>query len=110
MKIVFKIIENLPDTEQIIVKYCRKNAPKPIDEYESYAISYRNLDFSDYKSLVNSISDCGVGIVDQQFEKEPYLDCNIQTNIINTTNLEEIKNIVIENEYTESFPLNFIDV
>lgn len=110
MKIVFKIIDNLPETEQIIVKYCRKNAPKPIDDYESYAISYRNLDFSDYQSLVNSISDCGIGIVDRQFEEEPCLESNIQKNSIETTNLNEIKNMVIENEYTESFPLNQINV
>ncbi len=110
MKIVFKIIDNLPETEQIVVKYCRKNAPKSIDEYNSYAISYRNLDFSDYQSLVNSISDCGVGIVDQQFEEEPVLESNTQKGPIDTTELNDLINVLVENEYTESFPLNQINL
>jgi len=110
MKIIFKIIKNLPENQQILIKYCRKNAPKPIDEYDSYAISYRNLDFSNYQSLVNSISDCGVGIVDQQFEKEPVLESNIQQKPIDTIELDDLVDIVVENEYTESFPLNQISL
>ena len=33
MKIIFKVVEYLEDTQQIVVKFCRKNAPKSIDEY-----------------------------------------------------------------------------
>ena len=38
MKLLFKIIQYLPETEQIIVKCCRQNAPKPIDDYDAVAI------------------------------------------------------------------------
>jgi hypothetical protein len=110
MKIVFKIIENIPQREQILVKYCRSNALKPIDDYPSYAISYNNLDFSDCKNLMNSIADSGIGIVDRQFEEEPCLDCNNQKEEINTINLDDILNVVIQNDYTRDYPLNKIDI
>ena len=33
MKNIFKIIEYLPDTQQIVVRYARKNTHKDIDEF-----------------------------------------------------------------------------
>ena len=33
MKMIFKIEEYLPDTKQVVIRYCRQNAPKPISEY-----------------------------------------------------------------------------
>ena len=52
MKIIFKIIEYLPETEQIVVKFCRENSPKPIDEYNAGAIGTGSIDNSDPTSFV----------------------------------------------------------
>ena len=53
--ILFKVISNDPINESIVVKFCRENAPKAIDEYKAYNISYYNLDFTSPESLVESI-------------------------------------------------------
>ena len=44
MKIIVKIVEYLEDTQQIVVKFCRKNAPKSIDEYPAGAIDVNRLE------------------------------------------------------------------
>ncbi len=44
MKIIVKVVEYLEDTQQIIVKFCRKNAPKSIDEYGAGAIDIDRLE------------------------------------------------------------------
>ena len=44
MKNIFKIIEYLPDTQQIVVRYARKNTHKNIDEYIESAVDMKQLD------------------------------------------------------------------
>ena len=44
MKLIFKVVEYLEDTQQIVVKFCRKNAPKSIDEYPAGAIDVNRLE------------------------------------------------------------------
>ena len=44
MKNIFKIIEYLPDTQQIVVRYARKNTHKNIDEYVKKAVDLKELD------------------------------------------------------------------
>ena len=44
MKNIFKIIEYLPDTQQIVVRYARKNTNKNIDEYIESAVELKQLD------------------------------------------------------------------
>ena len=44
--ILFKVISNNPTRKQMTVKFCRENAPKSIENYATYNISYSNLDFS----------------------------------------------------------------
>ena len=46
MKMIFKIEEYLPDTKQVVIRYCRQNAPKPISEYPAKAVSTENYDTS----------------------------------------------------------------
>jgi len=44
MKLIFKVVEYLEDTQQVVVKFCRKNAPKSIDEYPAGAIDVNRLE------------------------------------------------------------------
>ena len=44
MKNIFKITEYLPDTQQIVVRYARKNTHKNIDEYIESAVDLKQLD------------------------------------------------------------------
>ena len=61
--ILFKVISNDPKNESIVVRFCRENAQKPIDEYRAYNISYRNIDFSSPKAFEDSLRSTGNPIV-----------------------------------------------
>ena len=74
--ILFKVISNDPINKSLVVKYCRENAQKFIEDYRSYNISYSNLDFTSPEALVESIRSIGTSIVIDQLNSEPILDEN----------------------------------
>ena len=78
MKMIFKIEEYFPDTKQFVIRYCRKNSPKPISEYPAKAISTQNYDVSfDSQNLVESIAQYGYKKVFNQEDKEDTLPENV---------------------------------
>ena len=78
MKTIFKIEEYLPETKQVVIRYCRKNSPKPITEYPAKAVSTQNYDVSfDSQNLVESIAQYGYKKVFNQEDKEDTLPENV---------------------------------
>ena len=72
MKAIFKIIEYLPDTTQIVVRFARLHAPQSIEKYSKVAINYSELDCYDSESFVKSLMrKVGNNMVKLQEEKEP---------------------------------------
>ena len=67
------MISNDPINKSLVVKYCRENAQKFIEEYRSYNISYSNLDFTSPEALVESIRSVGTSIVLEQLYDEPII-------------------------------------
>ena len=68
---LFKIEEYLPETKQVVIRYCRKNSPKPITEYPAKAVSTHNYDASfDSQNLVESIAQYGY---EKVFKQNPKL-------------------------------------
>ena len=55
MKVITKIIEYLPDTQQIVVRYARKNTHKNIDEYVKKAVDLKELDLYDCETFSKSL-------------------------------------------------------
>lgn len=55
MKNIFKIIEYLPDTQQIVVRYARKNTHKNIDEYIESAVELKQLDLYNCETFSKSL-------------------------------------------------------
>tara|TARA_B100001248_G_C26954653_1_gene263180 strand:+ start:42 stop:383 length:342 start_codon:yes stop_codon:yes gene_type:complete len=55
MKNIFKIIEYLPDTQQIVVRYARKNTNKNIDEYIESAVELKQLDLYNCETFSKSL-------------------------------------------------------
>ena len=55
MKAIFKIIEYLPETTQIVVRFARLHAPESIEKYNKVAINYSELDCYDSESFVKSL-------------------------------------------------------
>lgn len=113
MKVIFKIVEHLPDTNQILVKFARQNAPKPIDEYYPVAIDLDNLVQNDYDLFVSGLLRYGIGIVISQEEQEPTLDEN-RGDIVDEFSVENLINKVIcddiENIEKTTYRLNKVNL
>ena len=90
MKMLFKIEEYLPEMEQVVIRCCRKNSPKPISEYPAKAVSTQNYDISfDSQNLVESIAQYGYEKVLRQEEQEDTLPENIPVNIPNSLDISD---------------------
>jgi hypothetical protein len=95
MNLIFKIVEYLEETDQIIIKFSRQNSPKPIDEYPPVAIDCCNIDQSDYHQFVCSIMRYGIDIVLKQEEEEPTLLENVPSELLESTNAKDHVNRII---------------
>ena len=101
INIIFKIIKNCPEQELFVVKCCRQNSPKPIDEHDKMAISYDNLDFSSTYNFEESLRSILCNEIISNFESEPILEENKST--------EEIKSISVDDllDKVVSIPFGF---
>jgi len=106
IQILFKVIRNNSERQQMAVKFCRENAPQPIENYRTYNISYRNLDFSSSTSLVESIRSVGKSIVEQQLMNEPILDANKGKEDIDSVDLDDFVGKMVSVEYLVTEELN----
>lgn len=104
MNFICKIVQNLPDDQQIIVKFCRQNSPKPIDEYQSYSIDYSKLDFTDYDSFVHSLMLSGHQVIIKQLINEPALPSNLDVVETNSTNISDNLNKILCRDGREIVP------
>ena len=99
MKIIVKIIEYLEDTQQIVVKFCRKNAPKSIDEYPAGAIDVNRLEtVYDSQCLVESIMKIGYPTIQKQELNETPLTENDDIATIEGTDLRDYVGKVFESD------------
>ena len=57
MKSIFKISEYIPETNQIIIRFCRLHAPKNIDEYRPVSLDLNDdaLDLYDIETFTKTI-------------------------------------------------------
>ncbi len=55
MKNIFKIIEYLPDTQQIVVRYARKNTQRDIDEFIETSVDLSQLDLYSCETFSKSL-------------------------------------------------------
>ena len=95
MKAIFKIIEYLPETTQIVVRFARLRAPESIEKYNKVAINYSELDCYDSESFVKSLMrKVGNNMVKLQEEGEPIN--NVAETISGKLNLEDLVGKTIE--------------
>jgi len=108
--ILFKVISNDPINKSLVVKYCRENAQKLIEEYRSYNISYSNLDFTSPEALVESIRSIGTSIVIDQLNSEPILDENKSSGEIHSLDLDEYVGKIVSSVLDSTGDLNEIEL
>ena len=102
MKIIFKIDEYYPDTKQVVIRYCRQNAPTPISEYPAKAVSTEQYDNSfDSRNLLESIAQYGYNKVLAQEDKEEILPENIPVDAPNSLDIADYvgKVFCVEDRY-----------
>ncbi len=85
MKIIFKIVEYLPETQQILVKFAKENSVKPIDDYPTGAVDCSQIDVTDSKNLIESLCNLGRSTVEKQEREELILEQNKCDNIESTS-------------------------
>lgn len=76
MKVVFKILEYLPETDQIVVNFCRQNAPKPVDEHKPLVIDCKHIDMTDKVNLIESLTQLLTPHIYRRESEEPTLPEN----------------------------------
>ena len=102
MKGIFKIEQHLPDTKQIVVKFCNANSHKSIDEYGAKALSYADLDLSEVELFIDGLMKrTGLTKIDMQELAEPVLDSNKAESISGTVNLDDLVGKVIDGTVSE---------
>ena len=64
MKILIKIEEYLPETQQIIVKFCSSQSEKSIDDVKALAINLDKLELFDTELFLESLAIRGQKTID----------------------------------------------
>ena len=102
MKAIFKIEQHLPDTKQIIVKFCKANSHKSIDEYGGGVLSYDGLDLSESELFIDGLMKrTGFSRIDRQEDEESILDSNKSESISGAVNLDDLVGKVIDGTVSE---------
>ena len=95
MKVIVKIEEYLPDTQQTVIKICRLHSHKTIDDHRTFAIEIYDLDMTDNESFIDSLVFKVKHLLQEQEENEPILDENTPIEIGGELDIENLlgKNI-----------------
>ena len=95
MKVIIKIEQYFPDTEQITFKICGLHSHKIINDYRDYAIEISDLDMTDTESFIDSLVFKVKHLLQEQDENEPVLDENIPIEIDDELDIQNLlgKNI-----------------
>ena len=102
MKAIFKIEKHLPDTKQIIVKFCKSTSHKSIDDYGGMVLNYDGLDFSESGLFIDGLMKrTGFLRIDKQEDEESILDSNKSESISGTVNLDDLVGKVIDGTVSE---------
>ena len=102
MKLVFRIDEYLPETQQIVVRMCKALSREPILSHNAGAIDLKNLDLYDCDTFVESLmrlyGDKAIKNDEENYDIE--LFCNKSEKIGGELNLAELvgKNIEGDSE------------
>ena len=92
MKVIVKIEQYLPDTEQITFRICGLHSHKIINDYRDYAIEISDLDMTDTESFIDSLVFKVKHLLEQQDENEPILDENMPIEIGGELDIQNLTN------------------
>ena len=90
MKYIIKILEYLPERDAVVMRSCRLNSHKPIDEYPEKVIDCSSLNKTDTEYFINSLVDHAAGLIDEQDYDQGILDENLPIKPIGELDFEKI--------------------
>ena len=97
MRVIIKILEYLSERDAVVLRTCRLNSHKPIDEYPEKVVDCFDLNKNDtedfIQSLVHKISE---GLISEQDENEGILDDNTPIKPTGELDFEKIVGKVFE--------------
>ena len=77
MKVIIKILEYLSERDAVVVRTCRLNSHKSIDEYPEKVVDCFDLSKTDTEDFIQSlVHKISVHLIDEQDENEGILDEN----------------------------------
>ena len=78
MKVIIKILEYLSERDAVVLRTCRLNSHKPIDEYPEKVIDCFDLNKTDEKDFINSLVDkISESLINEQDSNQGILNENI---------------------------------
>ena len=96
MKVIIKIEQYLPDTEQITFRICGLHSHKTINDYRDYAIEISDLDMLDNESFIDTLIYKVKHLIQEQDENQPVLDDNTPIEIDGELDIQNLVGKVIE--------------
>ena len=99
LNLIFKVVSNDPEKEQLVVKFCRQNARESIDSHEPYALDYLHLDFNTPEKLAASIITCLTHHIEEQVRTEPILKENSNIEKVDSIDLDDYVGKIVAVDY-----------
>ena len=96
VNIIFKVTKHNPDDKSIEIKSCCQNSSKPIDEYPTVRVEYRQLDFSSTYNLQESIRSVATDQAIKQFRDEKILDENQTDEIVDGLDIDGLVGKIVK--------------
>tara|TARA_R100000388_G_scaffold34592_1_gene26820 strand:- start:620 stop:967 length:348 start_codon:yes stop_codon:yes gene_type:complete len=100
VKIIFKIVEYLPESNQIAVKFCYEKSRKSIDDYAPIAINCDELDMFDLETFSDTlIRKFGLKRLEDQERKLETIPDNIPQKLDDKFQVRDLIDKVVEGKY-----------
>tara|TARA_R100000773_G_scaffold30117_1_gene25787 strand:+ start:235 stop:582 length:348 start_codon:yes stop_codon:yes gene_type:complete len=100
VKIIFKIVEHIPELNQIAVKFCYEKSRKSIDDYIPIAVNCDELDMFDLETFSDTlIRKFGLKRVEDQEKKLETLPDNVPQKLDDKFQVRDLIDKVVEGKY-----------
>ena len=100
MKIIFKIVEHIPESNQIAVKFCYEKSRKSIDDYIPIAVNCDELDMFDLETFSDTlIRKFGLKRVEDQEKKLETIPDNVPQKLDDKFQVRDLIDKVVEGKY-----------
>ncbi len=101
MKYIIKILKYYPERDAVVIRSCRLNSHKPIDEYPEKVVGCSSLNKTDTEYFINSLIDKAEGLINEQDEDQGILSENVPIKPTGKLDFEEIVGKVFQANSTK---------